>query len=280
VSPRRTITPIDSLEAHPNAAEVRAIMSRLPCLDDAALPLLADAWHNTTLLAEARRRSLEPDSPLVIEALQCFESVQTLFAEELHGGEDYLTVAPDVASDALKAIRDAIAAAYARPILTPSEHEALTRAWRSVFPTDHVGEPDLGTRADEVTALLAAISRLSTRCHDADAAAEHAMILLAGAGVDEDVRCAARDEAWHAAVLTSRRRVWHLLRQSRTEGLTGYCLTCRRRRRDDDTTRVLTLCVDAACGLLVAGALEDDIVDVLTAPIACLVPAQRPAAGL
>jgi hypothetical protein len=279
VSHRRTITTIESLETHPNAPEVRGILSRLPSMTDAALPELAAGWHNTTLLAEARRRALEPDSPLVLEVLACFETVQALFADELRGGEDYVTVDPDVAATALKAVRDAIAAAYARPILTGPEHAALMRAWRRVYPSNAIEDPDLGTRADDVTTLLAAMPRLASRCHDACAAAEYASILVAGQAIDEDIRCAARDEAWHAAVLTSQRRVWQLLRRSGAEGLTRYCTTCRQRRRDDDTTRVLTLCVDAACALLVAGTLDDDIVDVLVEPVNCLLSAPRPATG-
>jgi hypothetical protein len=272
-------TPIGALDAHPNRAEICGVISRLPCISDSELPLLAQAWHNTTLLAEARRRSLEPDSPLVIEILSWFETVQALFAEELRGEADYLTVDSEVTAWALKAVRDAIAAAYARPILTPTEHDALMKAWRSVYPTDHVTDPDLGLRSAEVTSLLVAIPRLVTPCHDADAAADCAAILQASERLDEDVRRAARDEAWHAAVLTSRRRVWQLLCRSGAEGLMHYCTTCRRRRRDEETARVVALCVDAACGLLVAGALDDDIVAVLVAPVQCLIPAHRPASG-
>jgi len=279
VSRRRTTEVIACLDVHPNAGEIRAILSRLPCLPDSALPLLASAWHNTTLLAEGRRRALEPDSPLVVEVLACFETVQSLYAEEIRGGEDYLTVDPEVTSTALKAIRDAIAAAYARPVLTEAEHAALMLAWRSVYPTDLVADPDLGVRAGDVTALLSALPRLAARCHDAGAAGEYASILMAGSVADEEIRCAARDEAWHAAILTSKRRVWQLIRRSGTESITRYCTICRQRRRDEDTTRVLTLCIDAACGLVVAGALEEDIVDVLTAPVSCLLPAQRPASG-
>jgi hypothetical protein len=279
VSHRRTIMTIESLETHPNAAEVRGILSRLPCMTDSALPELAAGWHNTSLLAEARRRALEPDSPLVLEVLACFETVQSLFADELHGDEEYVTVDPEIAATALKAVRDAIAAAYAQPILTGPEHAALMRAWRSVYPSNEIQDPDLGVRAEDVTTLLAAMPRLASRCHDASAAAEYASILVASEAVDEDIRCAARDEAWHAAVLTSRRRVWQLLRRSGAEGLTRYCTICRQRGRDGDTTRVLTLCVDAACALLVAGALEDDIVDVLVEPVTCLLPLQRPTSG-
>jgi hypothetical protein len=279
VSHRRTTALIDSLDAHPNATEVRGILSQLPRIADAELPLLADAWHNTTLLAEARRRALEPDSILVVEVLSCFDTVQSLFADEIRGEEDFLTVGPEVTGTALKAIRDAIAAAYAQPILNTTEHAALMRAWRTVYPTDRIEEPDLGDRADDVQTLLAAMPRLAAHCHDASSAAEYASVLVAGVTIDEDIRCAAREEAWHAAVLTSRRRVWYLLQRRANQSLTSYCATCRRRWCDLDTARVMSLCVDAACGLLVAGALEDDIVDVLCAPVNCLIPAHRPASG-
>lgn len=276
MSHRRTTTTVESLDVHPNAAEVRGILAALPSMSDDALPLLAAAWRNTTLLAEARRRALEPDSPLVVEVLACFETVQSLFADDLRGDEDYLTVDPETTATALKAVRDAIAAAYARPVLTETEHAALMRAWRNVYPTDHVTDPDLGSRGEDVASLLEAIPRLAARCHDASAAAEYASILVAGEAIDEDLRSAARDEAWHTAVLTSRRRVWHLLRRSGAEGLSRYCSTCRQRQRDDDTARVLTLCTDAACALLVAGDLDDDIVEVLLTPVSCLIPLQRP----
>jgi hypothetical protein len=276
VSHRRTSTTVESLDAHPNASEVRGILAALPGMADTALPLLADAWRNTTLLAEARRRALEPDSPLVVEVLACFETVQALFADDLRGEADYLTVDPGVTTTALKAVRDAIAAAYARPILTEPEYAALMRAWRAVYPTDHVKDLDLGARADDVASLLDAMPRLAARCHDASAAAEYASILLAAEALDDDIRCAARDEAWHAAVLTSRRRLWQLVRRSGADGLARYCMTCRQRQRDSDTTRVLMLCVDAACGLLVAGSLDDDIVEILLAPVSCLIPAPRP----
>jgi hypothetical protein len=269
VSTRRTLT-IESLDAHPNASEIRGLLSRLPCIPDIDLPALAEAWHNTTLLSEARRRALEPDSPLVVEVLACFDTVQALFADELRGGFDYLTVNREVTATALKAVRDAIAAAYAQPILTSAEHGALMRAWRNVYPTDHIADPDLGSRATDVTSLIEAIPRLAARCHDAGAAAEYASIVAAAASTDEDVRSAARDEAWHAAILTSRRRVWQLVRRSANDGVGGYCSVCRQRERDVTTTTVVTLCVDAACGLLMAGALDDDIVDVLVAPVSCL----------
>ena len=93
-----------------------------------------------------------------------------------------------------------------------------------------------------------------------------------------DRRVGLADEAWHAAVLTSRRRVWQLVRRSGVDGL-RHCATCQTRGRDDETTRAVMLCVDAACGLLVAGSLDDDILDVLLEPVQGLIPQQRPSAA-
>ncbi|HVV74768.1 MAG TPA: hypothetical protein VHC43_01945 [Mycobacteriales bacterium] len=274
---RRGSVVISTLDGHPNALEILSITSQLPCITDLALAELAGAWQNTSELAEARRHALEPDSPLVFDALAAFETVQVIFAEEIRGGEDYLTVEPEVASTALKAVRDAIAGAYARPVITTAEHAVLTRAWRAVYPTDRLTAPDLGNRSSDVNALLQAIPRLAATCHDHSALADLAAVRKAGSTLDEDIRCAAREEAWHAAILTGRRRVWQLIRHTGESERKRYCHTCRERRRDDATDRVLRLCIDAACGVLVAGALEEDIVDVLTAPVDCLLGAQRPA---
>lgn len=274
---RRGSVVISALDGHPNALEILSITSQLPCITDLGLAELAGAWQNTSELAEARRHALEPDSPLVFDALAAFETVQVIFAEEIRGDEDYLTVEPEVASTALKAVRDAIAGAYARPVITTVEHASLTRAWRAVYPNDRLTAPDLGNRSSEVNTLLQALPRLTATCHDNAAMGEHALILKAGTTLDEDIRLAAREEAWHAAVLTSRRRIWQLIRHTGDCERKRYCHSCRERERDADTDRVLRLCIDAACGLLVAGALEDDIVDVLTAPVDCLLDAHRPA---
>src|SRR5207248_2032189 len=183
-------------------------LGQVPHVSDADLPRLAKAWHNTVFLAEARARALSPDSPLVLEVLAAFEAVQALFADDLSGDEDYLSVEPEVAAIALKAIRDAIAAAYARPTLSRSEHSALMAAWRAVYPIDLVEEPDLGERGTEIKALLSAMPRLATRCHDTAAAELFESIVDVSWVLDEDVRSVARDEAWRAAVLTNRRRIW------------------------------------------------------------------------
>ncbi|MDQ1695637.1 MAG: hypothetical protein QOJ03_990 [Frankiaceae bacterium] len=274
---RRRIAVIDTLEEHPNLSEILGILAQLPHIADSDLERLAAAWQNTVSLAEARARALDADSPLVLEVLAAFEAVQSLFAEDLDGDEDYVQVDPEVATVALKAVRDAIAAAYARPILTRTEHAGLMTAWRAVYPTDAVDEPDLGLRAAEVKALLSAMPVLATRCHDESAAALYDAILDASWVLDEDVRTVARDEAWQAAILTSRRRVWGLVRRSAAEGIGRFCPSCRIRSEDHDTVRVLGLCLDAACALLVADAIDDNLVDVLTLPVQTLIPRQRAA---
>jgi hypothetical protein len=226
-------------------------------------------------LAEARAHALDTDSPLVLEVLAAFEAVQALFADDVSGEPDYVEVDPEVVSVALKAIRDAIAAAYAKPILSRAEHAALLAAWRAVYPTDAVAEPDLGAHAAQVKALLTAMPRLANRCHDESAAELYEEILNMSWTLDEDVRSVARAEAWQAAVLTNRRRVWGLVRRSGAEGIGRYCGQCRTRQEDDDTVRVLGLCLDAACALLVSDAIDDNLVDVLTLPVQMLIPRQR-----
>jgi hypothetical protein len=272
---RRRGACIESLDEHPNLAEILGVLAQLPHITDSDLERLGASWHNTVALAEARARALDPDSPLVLEVLAAFEAVQSLFADDLDGEQDWLSVDPEIATVALKAVRDAIAAAYARPILSRSEHSALMAAWRNVYPTDAVDEPDLGQRGAEVKALLKAMPLLATRCHDTVAASLYEAILQTSWTLDEDVRSVARDEAWQAAILTSRRRVWGLVRRSGAEGIGRFCATCRTRHDDDDTVRVLAVCLDAACALLVADAIDDNLVDVLTLPVQALIPHQR-----
>ena len=74
---------------------------------------------------------------------------------------------------------------------------------------------------------------------------------------------------------TSRRRVWALIRRSGTEGLSRTCPTCRSTPDERDTSRVLTLCLDAACALLVADAVPDDLIALRTTPVQALIPLQR-----
>lgn len=266
---------ISRLEDHPNLPQVLGVLARLAHVDDDDLPRLAAAWTDDAFLARARARALQPDSPLVCEVLAAFEAVSALFEDDLRGDAPYVTVPPEVAGTALRAVRDAVAAAYARPVLRRAEYAALMRPWSRVYPGGGVAEPDLGPQAGQVKALLAALPRLTARCHD-----------RAGRGLWEELvdrsyvaegeRRDARARAFDAAVLTRRRRLWTLVRRSGAEGLHRGCPTCRTRpAADRDSDRVLELCLDAACALLVADALPAATTALLTAPISTLVPAQR-----
>lgn len=269
---RRTIA---RLEEHPNLTEVLGVLAQLAHIDDDDLPRLASAWVNDGFVAGARGKALSPDSPLICEVLAAFEAVTALFEDDLRGDAAYVTVRPEVATTALKAVRDAVAAAYARPVLSKTEHAALLRPWRTVFAGGGVAEPDLGPQAQQVKALLAALPLVATRCHDADGAALWEE-LVDRSYVAEGERRDARESAFEVAVLTRRRRIWALVRRSGTEGLGRTCPTCRVHRPSDrEAERVLELCLDAACALLVADALPASATALLTAPVSALVPAQR-----
>lgn len=272
---RRAGTTIAVLAEHPNLGEILGILAQLAHVRDDELPLLADAWANTIGVAEARDRALSPDSPLVLEALAAFEAVSALFDDDLRADAPYITVASDVTTTALKAVRDAIAAAYAQPILSRAEYTALIRPWRAVFPASTVDEPDLGPRSDQVKELLAVLPLVAARCHDAEGARLYeALVDRSFAG--ETDRDDARESAFQAAVLTSRRRVWALVRRSGAEGLSRPCLSCRTAGGDDrEVQRVMALCLDAVCALLVADTLPDATTSLLTEPVTSLIPQQR-----
>jgi hypothetical protein len=87
---RRRTAVIETLDAHPNLSEVLGVLAQLPHITDNELVRLADAWHNTVGLAEARARALDPDCPLILEVLAAFEAVQSLFADDVDGDKEYL----------------------------------------------------------------------------------------------------------------------------------------------------------------------------------------------
>lgn len=268
---------IERLEDHPNLDEVLGVLAQLAHVGDDDLVRLANGWTNNAYVAAARDKALTPDSPLVLEVLASFEAVAALFADDLAGEAAYVTVDPTTTSTALKAVRDAIAASYAKPVLTRGEHAALVKPWRRVYPQATFSEPDLGPRAEAVKGLLSVLPRLAARCHDADSRAVYDT-LVDRSLTDEAGREDARDGAFQAAVLTSRRRVWALVRRSGTEGLSRPCQQCGRHGdtgSHEETERVLTLCLDAACALLVADAVPDTLLEVLTAPVQALIPQQR-----
>lgn len=266
---------IDRLEDHPNLVEILGVLAQLTQIEDDDLVRLAQAWTNDDVVARARDAALSPDSPLVCEVLAAFEAVVALFQDDLRGGLPYVTVQPDVVGTALRAVRDAVAASYARPVLSAGEHAALLRPWLLVYPDGGVGEPDLGPQAEQVKALLGALPRLSTRCHD-DADRALWDELVDRSYLDESERRDARASAFDSALLTRRRRIWALVRRSGAEGLGRPCPTCRTRpAADRESERVLELCLDAVCALLVADALPPTATALLTGPITSLVPAQR-----
>ena len=266
---------VSRLEDHPNLPEILGVLAQLAHISDEHLRELADAWVNSPALSEARDRALRPDSPLVLEVLAAFDALSALFADDLAGEADYVVVETEVTGRALKAVRDAIAAVYARPALGKNEYAALLRPWRAVFPQPTVIEPDLGPRGDQVKALLSCLPTLAGRCHD-EAGQALFESLVDRSFVAEADRAEAAQTAFHAAVLTSRRRVWALVRRTGTEGLLRPCSTCRTSARPDrEGQRVLELCLDAACALLVADTLPDACTELLTDPVRALIPLQR-----
>jgi hypothetical protein len=164
-------------------------------------------------------------------------------------------------------------------VLSRNEYAALLRPWLAVYPTPSVEEPDLGPEAPRVKALLGVLPSMAARCHDAEGRALFDA-LVDRSFVGESERADAAASAFQAAVLTSRRRVWALVRRTGSEGLSRPCSDCgpvTDRTADDDreTARVLALCLDAACALLVADTLPDTSTDLLTDPVLELIPLQR-----
>ncbi|MHB8341150.1 MAG: hypothetical protein ACYDB7_08240 [Mycobacteriales bacterium] len=265
---------INSLDEHPNLRDLLAVLAQVAYIDDAAMAHLARSWRNTAIVAQARSRALEPDSPLVLEVLAAFDALSSLYADDIRGAAEYVTLAPELTVTGLKAVRDAIAATYARPILSRLQYHALLAPWRAVYPNNDTCEPDLGPAAEEIKELLAALTQLSSRCHEQVHQPAWDGLLSAAGSLDGTEHALAVREAWEAAVSTGRRRVWSLVRRSAAEGLGRCCTQCRRRTGDADD-KVLSLGMDAVGGLLVCDVLAPEVTRALTAPVAHLIPAQR-----
>ena len=159
--------------------------------------------------------------------------------------------------------------------LSRGEYAALMKPWRQVFPHRAYAEPYLGPNTAQVKALLANMPQLAMRCHDEKGRRLYDALAFTASTVDRDLRDTARDEAWRAAILTSRRRMWAMLRRSGLEAITRRCTTCDSSEVSGNQRQVLELCMDAACGLLVADAIDDTFTDILTIPLAMLIPGQR-----
>lgn len=260
---------ITRLEEHPNLRGILAVLARLAHITDSEVLALAQAWRNSPHIAVARDKALSPDSPLVVEVLAAFDALSALYADDLEGSHDYVTLPTEVTTVALKAVRDAIAAAYARPALTRIEYAALSRPWRTVFPRTTVSEPDLGPGAADVKRVLAALPTLVRRCHDDVSRDAYEGLLLAALTLDGHDHAAMMEAAFEAAVRTGRRRVWTLVRRSAIEGLARQCPSCRNRPVEDayPDERVVELCADLACAMLVVDALGTTATSTLTGPL-------------
>lgn len=267
-----TRTP-STVDDHPNAAEITDVLARVGLLTDAELAGLAGAWRNTSAVAEARRRALGPDSPLVIDVLAAFDALGALYADDLTGARAWLVNSPAVAATGLRAARDAVAAAYARPVLGRSSYQALMAAWRQVIVAAET--PDLGPGAAAVRSLAQRLTALADRCHNPARLADWEALELAGMLLDSEVHAAAVDQAWAVAIQTGRRRAWLLVARSVSEGVGRSCPRCRRRTNVSDAP-VLRLGRDAACALVVADQLDSDLRRVLLAPVGDLLPAGPP----
>jgi hypothetical protein len=126
-----------SLDQHPNLHEILNMLARIPQLSDREIARLAHGWRDNRFVAGARHRALSPNSPLVIEVLAAFDRVDAMFARDLAALEDPYDPhdpEPHIVNTALKAIRDGLAAAYARPILRRGEYAALIGPWRRALP--------------------------------------------------------------------------------------------------------------------------------------------------
>jgi hypothetical protein len=265
---------IHCLDDHPNADEIVGVLAHMVDLDDTALSLLATAWRNDARIAAARAAALSPDTPLVLEALAAFDSLAFLYADDLEGQADFVTLPAPVVALALKAVRDAIAAAYARPVLSKADHERLMAPWRSVFADTAARLPDFGPQHHEVLEMLAGVPLLACRTHDPVAVAQYDSLVACGLTVDPGEHALAFDRAWHAAVTTRRRRLWQLATRSCHEAYFRRCGACEPGGGEDERL-VLALCLGAVLGVLMSDVLDDADLTTLTTPAALLVPRQR-----
>lgn len=262
---------ITSTETHPHCAEILGVLAQVVHIEDDGLRRLALAWRDTPDVARARDKALQPDTPLIIEVLTAFDSLAGLFADDLAGTAPYVTLPAPTTALALKAVRDAIAAAYARPVLTAQEYAELSAPWHSVYPDRRMQMPDFGPQHHEVLGLLTSIPGLACHRHDADAAHLRDSLLLHARGLDAESHGRAVESAWQAAVVTGRRRLWFLASRSANESYLRACPSCAR-NTDDDDRAVLAICLGVIAAMLVRDVLDDESAATLLAPVGSLMP--------
>jgi hypothetical protein len=258
-----------TLTEHPNASVIQDVLTRVAQISDHHLAALAEAWRDSLDIASARAAALSADGPLVIDALSAFDAVAEVFADDLAGKPWAAPIQRGMVRIALKAVRDAIAAAYARPVLHPKQYAMLMAPWEHVFPRPGNGRPDLGPRSLDVSRLLEMLAGLSTRCHNESAAASFELVLARAVARQEDFLAPARAEMWSAALLTGRRRTRTVLRRAARDSLSHSCSTCATRPDYDDPAveKVLSLVVDAMDALLVADAVDTTMLEILVLPL-------------
>ncbi len=269
---------VASLAEHPNAEEIVGVLARMVQLSDDQLSSLALGWHDNPLTAAARARALEPDSPLVLDVLGAFDSLAYLYADDLHGEADYLKVPAPVAALALKAVRDAIAAAYAKPVIENAMYDALIAPWRTLFSAGEVLTPDFGPQHASVLDLLALMASMACRSHDPEADRRWSEVLSTGTQVDLDRHGEALDRAWDAALLTERRRLWTLVSRSGQEAFYRRCYECDHRGSEADGA-VLALCLGAVVGVMMGDVIDDETKALLLQPLESLIPQQPEGIG-
>ena len=273
--------PIDTLEEHPNIDEILGVLSSLPNVGDAQIPR---AGRRLAQHARHRPRPFPRAEPRLAAGGRG--------PRLLRGGRGALRRRPrrrgrlrddrpaSTTTTALKAVRDAhrrrVRQADPEPRRVPVADQAVARR-SSLRP--RYAEPSLGPNTAQVKALLASMPQLAMRCHDEKGRRLYDALAFTASTVDRDLRDTARDEAWRAAVLTSRRRMWAMLRRSGLEAITRRCTRCATTEATGWERQVLELCMDAACGLLVADAIDDTFTDILTIPLAMLIPSPAQAAS-
>lgn len=262
---------ITSTETHPHCAEILGVLAQVVHVDDDGLRRLALAWRDTSEVARARDRALQPDTPLILEVLAAFDSLAGLFADDLAGTAPYVTVPAPTTALALKAVRDAVAAAYARPVLSAQEYAELSAPWHSVYPERRMQMPDFGPQHHEVLALLTSIPGIACHRHDDVANDLWEALLIHAKGIDPDLHGKAIESAWQAAVITGRRRLWFLASRSAQEGYTRACGACARHATDDDRA-VVAICLGVVAAMLVRDVLDEASAATLLAPVGSLMP--------
>jgi hypothetical protein len=262
---------ITSTETHPHCAEILGVLAQIVHLDDEGLRRLALAWRDTAEVGRARDKALQPDTPLILEVLAAFDSLAGLFADDLAGTAPYVTLPAPTTALALKAVRDAVAAAYARPVLTPQEYAELSAPWHSVYPERRMQMPDFGPQHHEVLALLTSIPGLACHRHDEVVSPLWESLLLHARGIDPEAHTNAVESAWQAAVITGRRRLWFLASRSAQESYVRACGPCARLSTDDDKA-VLAVCLGVVAAMLVRDVLDNESADTLLAPATSLMP--------